>query len=305
MLLPATNFPHQIFLRSSQTTLTMGITSSTARAPQVSGATYLGCYTDLVGALDSHRVLPDYNTISFSMTVEKCSQIMADYNYFGVEYSNECWGAVSLAPGTIKVSDADCNFECPGDKNETCGAANRINIYSHQAAGSVSTVYVTLPASTITATATPSTVTATPAGCTATPTPLTTLPQWNTYDYSGAGMYICMSDYSSCLRDTHFTTDGQWNQYQISNGQVNFYGYDGFFVLERPDAGGLVYSSEDDAFAANYTRIQCYASGDDHQLSFFNPAGIQFQSYVENNNFGLALPGMIPRDATAIQVVIT
>jgi WSC domain len=58
------------------------------------------------------------------------------YQYAGVEYGRECWCGNSLNfngnPGATpgqNVSDSQCNFECPGNSSEFCGAGVRLNLY--------------------------------------------------------------------------------------------------------------------------------------------------------------------------------
>ena len=54
--------------------------------PSVSGAPYLGCFTDAFS-----RVLPERLLATNDMTYAKCRDNCAGYKYFGIEYGRECW----------------------------------------------------------------------------------------------------------------------------------------------------------------------------------------------------------------------
>ena len=87
------------------------------------------------------------------MTVENCVGFCNKQNYIyaGVEYGQGCckWAirfsfykAVvltarfwvqdcgdTISDGGTKASLSDCNFPCPGNATEVCGAGNRLNLY--------------------------------------------------------------------------------------------------------------------------------------------------------------------------------
>lgn len=181
----------------------MGITSSTARVAIIPGATYLGCYTDLIGASNVTRILPDAYVNSYDMSVEKCATIMSGYKYFGVEYANECFGANTLDPGAQLAPATDCNFECVGAMSDQCGAGYRINVYQAGSSSAgvsdqcslivtsyISDSTVTLPPATITKAASTITVTAT-ATTVATPTSTPDISSGLFYLYSDSlGMFV-------------------------------------------------------------------------------------------------------------------
>lgn len=70
------------------------------------------------------------------MTIDACLERCWDFNYAGVEYGRECWcgdklnlaGNVGATPGR-NVTDSECSFLCPGDKNVYCGAGGRMSLY--------------------------------------------------------------------------------------------------------------------------------------------------------------------------------
>lgn len=111
----------------------MGNTSSTVRAAGIPGANYVGCYTDLIGALNESRTLADAYLSSYDMSVEKCATTMHAYKYFGVEYANECFGANTIDPEAELKPASECDFECVGANSEACGAGYRINLYENTA----------------------------------------------------------------------------------------------------------------------------------------------------------------------------
>lgn len=51
------------------------------------------------------------------------------YKYWGVEYGGECYCGDSWGDGSVDADENDCNFACPGDKLEFCGAGNRLSSY--------------------------------------------------------------------------------------------------------------------------------------------------------------------------------
>ncbi|PIA82429.1 putative fungistatic metabolite [Cercospora beticola] len=96
-----------------------------------SGWTSLGCYTDSAGA----RSLPvgmgvpgDYN----NMTIEGCLTACGNegFSYAGIEYSRECYCANSVHNGGSCASDqSTCNMKCTGNRGQTCGGPDRLNVY--------------------------------------------------------------------------------------------------------------------------------------------------------------------------------
>lgn len=146
----------------------------------VPNTTYLGCYLDLQGSIQNRRLLAQASFVDEAMTPALCAAHMSSFQYFGLEYANECWGADTLATGaTLAPSPSDCDFECVGDADALCGAGYRINVYQNQqptpnqCRGDVSITSTLLTPTTVTLAANntvPSIVTAT---VTAVPDPLT------------------------------------------------------------------------------------------------------------------------------------
>ncbi|KAK3401552.1 WSC domain-containing protein [Sordaria brevicollis] len=98
--------------------------------------TRLGCYRDNSA---SSRLLPTSFTASDTLTLEACAVFCSSSPYFGVEYGRECWCASATSgfspssPSTINalVDDDECDFECAGNEDQTCGASERIEVYSN------------------------------------------------------------------------------------------------------------------------------------------------------------------------------
>ncbi|KZZ91035.1 Carbohydrate-binding WSC [Moelleriella libera RCEF 2490] len=71
------------------------------------------------------------------MTIEYCLQTCWMYNFAGVEYGRECWcgNKINLTPNgstqpTRNATSTDCNFLCPGNQTEYCGAGVRLSMYT-------------------------------------------------------------------------------------------------------------------------------------------------------------------------------
>ncbi|KAK3323184.1 WSC domain-containing protein [Cercophora scortea] len=73
------------------------------------------------------------------LTVASCLAFCSEYPLFGVEYGRECYCGTTRLASSQLVSDQDCSFSCAGDNAETCGAGNRIEIYTNDAFGTPST----------------------------------------------------------------------------------------------------------------------------------------------------------------------
>ena len=49
-------------------------------------------------------------------------------------YGRECYCGDSVNTGSVPASEGECYFPCPGDATQTCGAGNRLNVYSKSVA---------------------------------------------------------------------------------------------------------------------------------------------------------------------------
>ncbi|KAK4117256.1 WSC-domain-containing protein [Canariomyces notabilis] len=108
-LVAAQAFPHQPYKR---------LDTSSARG---------GCFVDNV---DGKRALPGASYSSDnSMTIGSCATFCSKFKYFGLEYGIECYCGDSFP--TQPAADSDCSFPCSGDSTQTCGAGNRLNVYTN------------------------------------------------------------------------------------------------------------------------------------------------------------------------------
>lgn len=98
---------------------------------------YQGCYTDAA----TGRTLTQTATNGAEVDVAFCAGFCAGFLYFGVEYGRECFCGNSLAAGSSKVLDGECNMVCGADEFAYCGAGNRLGLYQRNST-------VTIPATT-------------------------------------------------------------------------------------------------------------------------------------------------------------
>lgn len=102
------------------------------RAPTaLAGYIYSGCYTEAT----NQRALTGSSYFDDTLTVEKCAAACVAYSRFGVEYGRECYCGDALNSGSVKAPVGDCSFPCPGNKTETCGAGDRLDVYRKTSAG--------------------------------------------------------------------------------------------------------------------------------------------------------------------------
>jgi len=90
---------------------------------------YVGCYTDLQGALNNQRALSaDFYNIPYA-TAANCQARMARYPFFGMEYGTECYGGYFITPGSVHAAESSCNVGCAGNSSQLCGGGYRIQLY--------------------------------------------------------------------------------------------------------------------------------------------------------------------------------
>ncbi|KAL2199244.1 glyoxal oxidase like protein [Corynascus similis CBS 632.67] len=92
---------------------------------------YQGCYTDVPGRTINAAAYTDGD----NMTTEGCLDYCASkgFPYAGTEYSVECYCGSSLAAGSNKVADSDCNMACSGNPSEPCGAGGKLSLFHSSA----------------------------------------------------------------------------------------------------------------------------------------------------------------------------
>ncbi|KAL8698939.1 MAG: hypothetical protein Q9224_001623, partial [Gallowayella concinna] len=117
--------------------------------PSVGAYNYAGCYTEGVGG----RALSAAQTAYDDMTVAYCANFCSKYQYFGIEYSSECFCSNVIGNNARLVGDGDCKNTCSGNATQYCGGANRLTVYGLNSTSSSSSS----TSSTVTGTATMST----------------------------------------------------------------------------------------------------------------------------------------------------
>ncbi|TVY83801.1 putative fungistatic metabolite [Lachnellula suecica] len=118
----------------------MSIRNNKLSLRQAPAYTYLNCYTEGEGV----RALGAASTSNYTtMTVEVCAAFCTPtYSLFGLEYGGECWCANEIGNGAVVAPVTDCNFPCAGSANETCGAGNRLSVYTTAGAAPAPPVHV-------------------------------------------------------------------------------------------------------------------------------------------------------------------
>ncbi len=127
-----------MYRKNSTATTTTGPGPSATPTPkgpaivQTLGAyTFQGCYSEGTNT----RALSGKFFGSATMTLDLCATTCAEYTYFGVEYGQECFCGNTLGAGSASVANqADCNFLCPGNATQFCGAGNRLEMYKKEVA---------------------------------------------------------------------------------------------------------------------------------------------------------------------------
>lgn len=94
------------------------------------GWTSKGCYTDSV----ANRALSTQVYVEGGMTIEKCTTKCQSLGFplAGVEFANECFCAATIGSSGTPTTTG-CDMACAGSPDETCGGADRLNIYEHAA----------------------------------------------------------------------------------------------------------------------------------------------------------------------------
>jgi len=83
----------------------------------------VGCFKDEY----KDRDLPYYRGQDQQNTPEACSEKCSGFNYFGLQYSLECWCGDSY--GKHGEVSCDTSIDCPGDKSFKCGGGSLNTIY--------------------------------------------------------------------------------------------------------------------------------------------------------------------------------
>ncbi|KAF2873914.1 hypothetical protein BDV95DRAFT_593207 [Massariosphaeria phaeospora] len=95
--------------------------------PPSSAFAFQGCYYDP----GNPRALTGAATFDSMITVEKCATFCSSYQFFGLEYSRECYCGNTKDELSVEKSLSDCNMPCGGDSSQLCGAGNRLSFYKN------------------------------------------------------------------------------------------------------------------------------------------------------------------------------
>jgi hypothetical protein len=115
-----------VYMKPSSTATTSASPTSTTSPTLPTSYGTLGCYTEATAG----RALKEKSFSDDAMTIQKCAANCSGFKYFGLEYYFECYCGNNLQPGSVQVASTDCKFPCKGDKTQTCGANNRLNLYA-------------------------------------------------------------------------------------------------------------------------------------------------------------------------------
>jgi hypothetical protein len=85
---------------------------------------FYGCVTD-----SPARTLAATSLTSSAMTLEMCATFCSSYEYFGVEWSVECYCGNDFTAGAALVDSSECSMTCGGNSEELCGAGDRLSVY--------------------------------------------------------------------------------------------------------------------------------------------------------------------------------
>ncbi|EPE28663.1 Quinoprotein alcohol dehydrogenase-like protein [Glarea lozoyensis ATCC 20868] len=134
----STSLSTSIRSTSSSSSTSSTSTSSTSSAkptptgPVVSEGNANFTYYSCASEPSSGRLLPSQILNNgTSMTISMCLTACSNYLYAGVEYGRECWCGNKLNTGTTSqnLTDSQCNFLCPGNSTEYCGAGSKMSLF--------------------------------------------------------------------------------------------------------------------------------------------------------------------------------
>lgn len=122
--------PGALVKRATTTTTTSTTSATTAATVQTASPfVYAACAVEpFYNGLEA-RSLHGASQVVSSMTIELCAAYCASFNYFGVEYSSECYCGNTIHNGTTLDVSGGCNMACAGSSSEYCGGSGRMNFY--------------------------------------------------------------------------------------------------------------------------------------------------------------------------------
>ena len=93
---------------------------------------YAGCFSEATNGRALSSLSPRAPANGFS--IELCEAACQGYQYFGMEYANECYCGNSLGAGSVNQASTDpntngCSMICAGNATEYCGGPDRLDLY--------------------------------------------------------------------------------------------------------------------------------------------------------------------------------
>ncbi|KAL8670348.1 MAG: hypothetical protein Q9168_005106 [Polycauliona sp. 1 TL-2023] len=143
----------------NDTTSTGPASGAPQTVKQVGNYNYLGCYSEATQGRALSGKTPAVP--ADGSTLETCEASCQGYQYFGVEFANECYCGNTINAGSVAQASSDvdtngCSMLCGGNQTEYCGGANRIEMYTLNASAPVPTGTPTGPTTPTTPTGGPS-----------------------------------------------------------------------------------------------------------------------------------------------------
>lgn len=77
------------------------------------------------------QALTNFTFSAANMTVKSCGAfcLVKNQTLWGLENAQECYCGSSLALGSVKMPNSDCNMPCTSNSSETYGAVSRLNLF--------------------------------------------------------------------------------------------------------------------------------------------------------------------------------
>ncbi|KAF2088050.1 copper radical oxidase [Saccharata proteae CBS 121410] len=104
------------------------LVSISSQAALPNGWSYMGCYIDNANGNIMNNRQPDSNANTHEECISACQSL--NYTVAGMEYGTQCSCDDFVRNGAEKTNETDCNVPCSGDSTESCGAGNRMSIFS-------------------------------------------------------------------------------------------------------------------------------------------------------------------------------
>jgi hypothetical protein len=94
-----------------------------------SGWKYSGCYTDNTNPRTLHADGYADDSMTESTCINYCNG--KGYSFAGVEYGRECYCDNRILETGSQKADSECSFTCPGSSSGSCGAGNRMSVFTN------------------------------------------------------------------------------------------------------------------------------------------------------------------------------